>query len=99
MVIILHYQFALKGAFLADPIFRGVHFRKAVEIDERQMTVVWNVTPFSLMDSANLSETQVSGLVQGGKVSRAEVTGTVSRGGMLLFALKGLFYGIRLRRE
>jgi hypothetical protein len=50
---------------------------------------------------AKLSETQAAGLVQSGRVSRAEVTGTVLGGGgrMLLFALKGLLCGIRLRRD
>jgi len=50
MVIILRYQFALKCAFVADSVFRGVHFLKALEVDERHIAVVWNVTPFSLMD-------------------------------------------------
>jgi len=51
MVVILHYQFALKCAFVADSIFRGVYFLKGLEIDERYIAVFWNVTPFILMDT------------------------------------------------
>ena len=49
MFIILHYQFALKCDFVADFIFRGVHFLKALEIDETHIAIFWNVTPFGLM--------------------------------------------------
>jgi hypothetical protein len=49
---------------------------------------------------ANVSGRHATGLVQGGRVSHAEVTGTVSEeGGMLRFSPKRLFCGLEWERE
>jgi len=99
MVIILHYQFALKCAFAADSIFRGVYFLKALEINESHIAVVWNVTPFNLMDRCKIFGDASNWFCAGWKSESRGSDWYIFGGGMLLFTLKGLFYGIRLRKE
>lgn len=81
MVIILHHHFALKRVLVAINILRGVRLLKAVEIEERHRSPSSGMSrPPVLWIGTKVSETQPAGLVQGGRLNRENVTGTVSGG-------------------